>query len=272
MIAFGKEKEGGGKAYLCEISSKPSPLTTLIILHSLVTAVEQLCAKNPNAPSLKLLRPLFCVLCGQAARNEHGVLQVVGHGMYARQVRGLTEGSWIVIWIRRFLCLACGRTMSLMPDWLHPWRWYAGTVIVEALYRHCILGETVCSIGALFGRPEDATEWKSLHRWQKQLLISPTLWGWLGHRLGIFKPADDCSKGKTYLERLLAEGGLVFKSGVNAVENLSTAVRNTLRDLVHDRKNAWPKQQFPPGLSSRRWQRRLSCASPTEKDPGPGPP
>jgi hypothetical protein len=272
MIAFGKEKEGGGKAYLCEISSKPSPLTTLIILHSFVTAVEQLCAKNPNAPSLNLLRPLFCVLCGQAARNEHGVLQLVGHGMYDRQVRGLTEGSWIVIRIRRFLCLACGRTMSLMPDWLHPWRWYAGTVIVEALYRHCILGETVCSIGALFGRPEDATEWKSLHRWQKQLLISPTLWGWLGHRLGIFKPADDCSKGKTYLERLLAEGGLVLKSGVNAVENLPAAVRKTLRDLVHDRKNVRTKQQFPPGLSSRRWQSRLSCASPTEKDPGPGPP
>lgn len=244
----------------------------MIILHSFVLAVEQLCAKNPNAPSLKLLRPLFCVLCGQAARNEHGVLQVVGHGMYARQVRGLTEGSWVVIWIRRFLCLACGHTMSLMPDWLHPWRWYAGTVIVEALYRHCILGETVCSIGALFGRPEDAMEWKSIHRWRKQLLISPTLWGWFGTRLGVFKPAADCSEGKAYLERLLAEGGLILKTGVNAVENLSVAVRNTLRDLVHDRKSAWPKQQFPPGLSSRCWLRRLSIILPTEKDSGPGPP
>jgi hypothetical protein len=245
---------------------------SVIILHSFVLAVEQLCAKNPNAPSLKLLRPLFCVLCGQAARNEHGVLQVVGHGMYARQVRGLTEGSWVVIWIRRFLCLACGHTMSLMPDWLHPWRWYAGTVIVEALYRHCILGETVCSIGALFGRPEDAMEWKSIHRWRKQLLISPTLWGWFGTRLGVFKPAADCSEGKAYLERLLAEGGLILKTGVNAVENLSVAVRNTLRDLVHDRKSAWPKQQFPPGLSSRCWLRRLSIILPTEKDSGPGPP
>jgi hypothetical protein len=162
--------------------------------------------------------------------------------------------------------------MSLMPDWLHPWRWYAGTVIVEALYRHCILGETVCSIGALFGRPEDATEWKSLHRWRKQLLVSPTLWGWLGHRLSIFKPADDCSKGKTYLERLLAEGGLVLKSGVNAVENLFAAVRNALRDLVHNRKTAWPLKRFPPGLSSNDLQRRLRRILPTEKDSGPGPP
>jgi hypothetical protein len=177
---------------------------------------------------LEVLRPLFCVICGQAARNEQGVLQVVGHGMYARQVSGLSKTSLIVISIRRFLCLACGHTMSLMFDWLHPWRWYAGTVIVEAVYRHCILGETVRSIGALFGRPEDATEWKSFHRWRKQLLLSPTLWGWLGPRLRWFKPAADCSEGTTVLERLLAEGGLILKPGVNAAEHLSTAVRNTL--------------------------------------------
>jgi hypothetical protein len=49
-------------------------------------------------------------------------------------------------------------------------------------------------------------------------------------------------------------------------------VRKTLRDLVHDRKSAWPKQQFPPGFSSSCWQRRLRRGLPTEKDSGPGPP
>jgi hypothetical protein len=97
---------------------------------------------------------------------------LVGHGMYSRQVRGLTETVWIDVWVQRFLCLICGHTMSLLPDWLLPYRWYAATAIIEALYRHCILRETAVSIGFRFGRPDDATEWKSLRRWQKQLLRS----------------------------------------------------------------------------------------------------
>jgi hypothetical protein len=31
--------------------------------------------------------------------------------------------------------------MSRLPDWLHSWRWYAATVIIEALFRHAILGD-----------------------------------------------------------------------------------------------------------------------------------
>ena len=108
--------------------------------------------------------------------------------------------------------------MSLLPDWLHPWRWYAAPVIIEALYRHCILQESAASIGARFGRPEGATEWRSLRRWRKQLLISPTLWGWLGPRLGATHPAADRNEGKAYLERLLAEGGLVMQSGIETIE------------------------------------------------------
>ena len=192
--------------------------------------------------------------------------------MYSRQVRGLVEAGWIVIWIQRFLCLACGHTMSLLPDWLHPWRWYAGTVIVEALYRHCILRESACSIGARFGRPEGATEWRSLRRWRKQLLISPTLWGWLGPRLGTAKPATNRNEGRTYLERLLAEGGQGVRSGIHAVEGLSGSVRKTLRDLVHNRKNAWPLKHFLPGILSAGLQHRLCRSLATEKDSGPGPP
>ena len=45
-------------------------------------------------PFLKALRPQYCVFCGQAARSAEGVLQLVGHGMYSRQVRGLVETDW----------------------------------------------------------------------------------------------------------------------------------------------------------------------------------
>jgi len=54
--------------------------------------------------------------------------------------------------------------MSRLPDWLHPWRWYAATVIIEALYRHLILRETACTIGIRFGRSREANQWRSLRR------------------------------------------------------------------------------------------------------------
>jgi hypothetical protein len=91
-------------------------------------------------------------------------------------------------------------------------------------------------------------------------------------RLGISKPASNRNEGKTCLERLLAEGGLILKTGVNAVEKLSDPIRKTLQDLVHNCNTAWPVKRFPPGLSSSDLQRRLRRVLPTEKDPGTGPP
>jgi hypothetical protein len=169
---------------LADAPKPPPPKKLLIILHSLAFAVEQLCAKSTDAVSREVLHPLFCVFCGQAARNAEGTLQLVGHGMYSRQVRGFVETGWIVIWIQRFLCLACGHTMRLLPDWLHPWRWYAGTIIIEALYRHCTIRESACSIGARFGRPIGTTESRSLRHWRKQLLISPNFMGLVGSAIG----------------------------------------------------------------------------------------
>lgn len=189
--------------------------------------------------------------------------------MYSRQVCGLIETGWIVIWVRRFLCLVCGHTMSLLPDWLHPWRWYAATVIIEALYRHCVLQEPASTISVRFGREPGTREWKSLRRWRSQLLISPTLWGWLGPRLGVTEAATTKLDGGTHVQRLLAEARLVTHSGIHSWEDLSRAVRETLRDLTHNRKTAWPLRHFLPGISSTSFSGRIRPAKPTEKDSGP---
>lgn len=265
---------GGGEALLlAETRLSPPPSNeTVVILHSLAISVEQLCARSPDAPLIEELRPKFCVFCGERARKPCGVVQLVGHGLYCRQVRGLSETPWILIWVRRFLCLACGHTISRLPDWLHPWRWYAATVIIEALWRHCILQESSRSIGARFGRPADALEWASLFRWRVQLLISPTLWGWLGPRLGIRKPAAGRKQGHLYIERLLAEAGQRIGGGVEWLNELATAVRQTLRDLVHDRKTAGTIRQFPPGHRSPSPPGSTRKVLPTEKGSGPDPP
>jgi hypothetical protein len=244
---------------------------TVVILHALVVLVEQLFARSADAPSLDKLRPIYCPnpKCGAPARNSEGILQLVGHGVYLRHVRGLTEVGWIEIWIRRFRCLVCGCTMSVLPDWLHPWRWYAAPVILEALYRHCILRETACSIGNRFGRPRDATEWRSLRRWRAQLLISPTLWGWLGSRLGIVEPALDRRQGAVHLVRLLANAGQRVLSGIEGVREISLTAPRTLSNMIHNRKIAWLTGHFPPGAESRGSPAATRPALPTEKDSVP---
>jgi hypothetical protein len=240
----------------------------LIILHSFAVIVEQLCAQSADAPSREKLRPKHCGLCGQAVRDAQGKLQIVGHGMYNRQVCGLAETGLKIIWVRRFLCLVCGHTISRLPDWLHPYRWYAARVIVEALYRHCVLQESARVIGVRFGRPPEATEWRSPRRWRAQLLVSPTLWGWLGPRLGITGPAMDREEGRGYLSRLLAEGGQLVHSGLEAIGEIPTTVRRTLQNLVYRRKSVGSGQPFPPGHPGTDPSGPGRQISPTEENSG----
>jgi hypothetical protein len=202
------------------------------------------------------------------ARDGEGV-RVQGHGCYSRQVCGLSEG-WIVVWVRRYVCRDCGHTMSRLPDWLHPWRWYAAAVIVEALYRHLILGETARVIGVRFGR--HAGEWRSLRRWRAQLLVSPTLWGWLGSRLGIRQPAENPKQGRMHLTRWLGEMRIAWESAAKVFEGLAAAVRASLRGLVHNRNQGWPATQFRPGIESGFDSGVKPTTSPTERDPVRGPP
>jgi len=194
---------------------------------------------------------------------------VQGHGFYSRQVCGLSEG-WIVIWVRRYLCRKCGHTMSCLPDWLHPWRWYGATVIMEALYRYLILEETVHDISHHFGR--SASEWRTLRRWRAQLLISPTLWGWLGFRLGISRPAETRKQGRLHVRRLLGEMRVAWKSAAKVLAKLEVAVRATLGGLLHNRRRAWPMAQFHPGTARESGSGAKSAVLPTEEDSGRGPP
>jgi hypothetical protein len=192
--------------------------------------------------------------------------------MYQRQVRGVSETAWVVISVRRFLCLACGHTISRLPDWLHPWRWYAATVLIEALYRHCVLQESARLIGARFGRPPEVESWRSLRRWRRQLLVSMTLWGWLGPRLGIGKPAVGRQQAAAYLYRLLSEAGLRIRCAADIVSALPGAVRRTLRELVHARQRAGFLAQFHPGGTAGTRPGRARRHMPTEEGSGSDPP
>ncbi|MBV8069681.1 MAG: hypothetical protein JO270_07240 [Acidobacteriaceae bacterium] len=162
--------------------------------------------------------------------------------------------------------------MSRLPDWLHPWRWYAGTVIIEALYRHLILQEAARSISARFGRLADVEQWRSLRRWRAQLLVSPTSWGWLGSRLGIREPAGSRQQGQRHLARWLGEMRVAWGATEKVLGELATAVKSSLSGLVHNRRLAWPVTQFRPGTGSDSDSGGKPGILPTEKGPGRGPP
>jgi hypothetical protein len=161
--------------------------------------------------------------------------------------------------------------MSRLPDWLHPWRWYAATVIIEAMYRHLILQEPARAISLRF-RGISSGEWRSLRRWRAQLLSSPTLWGWLGSRLGIAGPAENRKQGQLHLSRLLGEMRIAYESAAMVLDELVAAVRRSLSGLVHNGRAAWPVVQFRPGIDSGLQSGTKPMAAPTEEDPVRGPP
>jgi hypothetical protein len=162
--------------------------------------------------------------------------------------------------------------MSRLPDWLHPWRWYAATVIIEALYRHLILNESARAISVRFRRLGEFTEWRSLRRWRAQLLTAPTLWGWLGSRLGVLRPAENRQQGRLHLTRLLGEMRVAWESATKVLDSVGAAVRGSLSGLVHNRRDAWPVVQFRPGVTAAADSGGKPIVIPTEEDPVRGPP
>ena len=112
-------------------------------------------------------------------------------------------------------------------------------------------------------------DWRSLRRWRAQLLVSPTLWGWLGPGLGITRPALDREEGRSYLTRLLAEGRQRVHRGLEAIGEIPATVRRTLQHLLYHRKRVGSANPFPPGYPGRVSSGPGRRILPTEKGSGP---
>jgi len=63
----------------------------------------------------KVARPADCPICGKSGPMR-------AHGYYSRSVSGPGRMKLLLIWIRRFLCLACRLTTSMLPDFAQPYR------------------------------------------------------------------------------------------------------------------------------------------------------
>jgi hypothetical protein len=149
-----------------------------------------------HLPSSDEERPRRCPVCGAASRPHGGRLQVHGHGLRDRQQRGplAPDGSPVVIGIlaRRYLCLACGAVILVVPCGVLPGRQFSAGAIAWALALFGVAGLPARTVRAraspwrVVGATA-ATGWVSLRRWLRAVRqgrlfacvrAAPVTWTW----------------------------------------------------------------------------------------------
>jgi len=125
-------------------------------------------------PSVEKVRPARCPCCGCASRPTGGRLRLHGHGRRGRQVLGpvepLRDPVALDVTCRRYLWVACGAVVLVVPSGMLPWRRYSGPAIAQALalfgLSHLSPAEVRrrTSVDKVIGTTASAG-WVSLHRW-----------------------------------------------------------------------------------------------------------
>jgi hypothetical protein len=217
-----------------------------VIVKQLAVSVEQL-ADLRQLPSVQVQRPSSCPVCGQPAYPPGEALGIVGHGTYTRQVLGLVDlCGQVVIWVRRYLCRGCGRTISVLPDGLYPGRWYAGAVMVVSLFLSLLKGWSAADVRQRCGGIGTDQGWKTLRRWQRHLLCP--LWGWWAGQLGIDEqPASTRDEQRRRLSRLL---GLHGVGPPNELSEVEATVPLLVQDTAHIGADGWSMARARRGDSS----------------------
>jgi len=99
-----------------------------------------------------------------------------GHGLLARQVRGVLEvgepAGVVVLRVRRYACQLCRAVMTVVPAGMLARRQYGGSSIAYALYLWLLTGlsdrcvrDRVC---AWHVRGHSARGWVQLYRWSRE--------------------------------------------------------------------------------------------------------
>lgn len=214
----------------------------VVIVRPFAVSVECL-SQLDRLPSVDELRPSSCPLCDEPARPPGAGLRIVGHGKYRRQVLGLLGGCRsVVIWVRRFLCRGCRRTISVLPDALYPGRWYAVAAILLSLVLSLLSGEPAPRIRSRFTDAGESRGWKTLERWRRQLL-SP-LWHWLALQLGYTGPPPDRQGCKHRLTRLMSLHGGSAESDAPEIEELA---HRLVAATAHVGAIGWDHHRGRPG-------------------------
>jgi hypothetical protein len=127
-----------------------------------------------EVPSVERVRPSCCPRCGVGSRPVGGALQVVGHGLRDRQLRGCVDAddapACITIRARRYRCRACSAVITVVPLGVAARRHFGAGSLGWAL---ALFGQG-CPARQIRGRlgglgPPEAHGWVTLRRWTAAL-------------------------------------------------------------------------------------------------------
>jgi transposase-like protein len=105
-------------------------------------------------------------VCPAGCPNCGGEGCLIGHGYYQRKAKGADQAY--LIWIKRWFCKNCRRTLSVIPNFLLPHRQYLVRIVqavVAAFYESLQSWERVTENCAKNGTPGLRT----MQRWCKAL-------------------------------------------------------------------------------------------------------
>ena len=125
-------------------SLSPQAPTNVIIVANFGTDVQRYATRFR---SLTFPKPQGCPRCAACGH-------LIGHGSYPRHVCDHNEA--LVIRVKRFLCTICRHTVSLMPSFCLPYRWYGAAVIQSVLdlrFQQQASWATICRHCAPFDLP-----------------------------------------------------------------------------------------------------------------------
>lgn len=134
-------------------------------------------------PSVQAARPVCCPWCGAASRPVGGRIQLQGHGLRSRQVRGPSraggEPELVEVRCRRYRCVRCGTVVVVVPRGLRRRYLYPAAVIALGL---ALFGVARCSAAEVRRRlcPLRVTGaavrgWRALQRWIRDA-VAGHLW------------------------------------------------------------------------------------------------
>ena len=129
---------------------------------------------SSTPPSVEAVRPSHCPNCGELSLPVGGPVQLHGHGVRSRQLRGPATPSGPpsmgACWVRRFLCQLCGVGCTVVPATVLPRRLFSACAIGLALglwglaLRPAGKVRLQVSPWSITGATAEGT-WSSLRRW-----------------------------------------------------------------------------------------------------------
>jgi len=143
---------------------------------SVIQSVIDLKSWIAQTPTVDEARPAACRGCGAASCPVGGRIQIHGHGLRERQVRGppgpVEAPALVVVEGRRYRCVCCGAVFLVVPREVLPRRQYSAAAIGLALALWGLVRETAHAVrrrvspAKTFGFAA-MPGWVTLRRWAK---------------------------------------------------------------------------------------------------------